>query len=300
MFKSFACIGSLNVDINFSLDRLPAEHEKLRTDRYDISYGGAAANTAYWLARLGAETKMIGFVGDDEIANGCIASLQNVGVNTQWIGKILGRRTGIAVVLATGDQKRMITAPGPVGEICDENSADLMRYVNGASHVHTVVSALRRAPNFFRSVAAAGISISCDMNGEFKPNDAEIPDLIFVNHTDLFRSLGMSDVRQAASALKLRTDRRLIVTIGKEGSEIVDGDAAAFGFKNPYPCDPLDRTGGGDAFISGVLWAMSVGCQDDSRLLATGHALASQVIAGLGARPENVNLDLVRKFIEER
>ena len=48
-----AVLGNINLDLVFQVDRLPEPHEKMGAQRVDIGGGGAPANVAWWLARLG-------------------------------------------------------------------------------------------------------------------------------------------------------------------------------------------------------------------------------------------------------
>ena len=63
-----AVVGSINMDMILTADRIPDVGENLQGNSYSYANGGKGANQATALARLGAEVKMIGKVGND--ANG--------------------------------------------------------------------------------------------------------------------------------------------------------------------------------------------------------------------------------------
>ena len=70
MYKNIhaAVVGSINMDIVLNMDRVPEVGENVLGTTYGYACGGKGANQATGLARLGAQTKMIGKVADD--ANG--------------------------------------------------------------------------------------------------------------------------------------------------------------------------------------------------------------------------------------
>ena len=87
------CIGSINVDFIFAADRWPAEHEKYRAEDYVCATGGAAANTACELSRLGRKVTIVGGTGNDDLSNIALNGLIAAGVNVAHvIGEVIGKR----------------------------------------------------------------------------------------------------------------------------------------------------------------------------------------------------------------
>lgn len=119
MIDRFICAGSLNVDLTFPVERLPAEHEKLRCRGSALHYGGSAANTAYWLARLEQPVQMLGCVGDDPFGSLAVAALAEVGVDTRLIQRTCrnasGRHSGRRRSGGTVRRVRLSRVPGKRG-----------------------------------------------------------------------------------------------------------------------------------------------------------------------------------------
>lgn len=63
-----AVVGSINMDMTVTAERIPLKGETLRGDSLHYIPGGKGANQAVAMAKLGAKVEMFGCVGDD--ANG--------------------------------------------------------------------------------------------------------------------------------------------------------------------------------------------------------------------------------------
>ncbi len=61
-----AVVGSINMDMTVTAERIPLKGETLRADSISRIPGGKGANQAVAMARLGAEVEMFGCVGDDD------------------------------------------------------------------------------------------------------------------------------------------------------------------------------------------------------------------------------------------
>ncbi|TDB69809.1 carbohydrate kinase family protein, partial [Micromonospora sp. KC723] len=73
--------------------------------------GGQAANTAAWIAAQGAPVTLVGAVGDDDAGRDRVAELERVGVECA-VEVHRGVPTGTVIVLATGDERTMVTERG--------------------------------------------------------------------------------------------------------------------------------------------------------------------------------------------
>ncbi len=65
MTERVIVVGSVNIDLVATVDRLPAPGETVTGGRFAQHHGGKGGNQAVAAARLGAATAFVGAVGDD-------------------------------------------------------------------------------------------------------------------------------------------------------------------------------------------------------------------------------------------
>ena len=282
--ERFVCLGSLNVDIGFQVERMPAEHEKLRCREAHIAQGGSAANTAHWLSRLGAAVTMLGCTGRDALGESAIDALVRVGVDASGVQRTERAATGVAVVFANPGSKRMVTSGGANAFLDPE--AIPHGLFGPRTHLHVATPLAAIALPVLRAARAAGASTSCDLDE--LPSDEALPlvDICFVNHSDLARALGPLSAQAARGRLldgRVDHGMVLVVTRGADGA-VAAGPTGEWQVAADA-VDVVDRTGGGDAFDAGVLFARSRDGDWPAALIA-GLRLAARVIAQPGARPE--------------
>lgn len=282
MITRFICAGSLNADLTFPIERLPEEHEKLRCRKCALNYGGSAANTAYWLARLNQSVRMLGCVGDDPFGTLAIAALAEAGTDTSLIQRTSRSLTGMAAIFATPGSKRMVTSGG-ANACFDPAEIDGRIFYPGA-HLHVATSLHELALPLIRLAKERGATVSCDLDEG--PTEEMIPrlDLIFMNQTELRRWTGSTDPREARK--RLSPSSFLVVTQSARGA-VALGPSGEYAHP-AFPATEADRTGGGDAFDAGFLYGLAQGAAPET-CLRFGLLLAAQVIASEGSRPRSVD-----------
>ncbi len=235
--------------------------------RVGLAQGGSAANTARWLARLGARSSLISAVGRDAAGRALVEAVRGDGV-TPRIVRIAGARTGrIGVVVAASGQRSFVADRGAADRLApDDLRAD---WFAGADAVHLPVYSLlgvplgdagRRAIELGR---AAGAQISLDLasigpllEGGRRAARALIetaaPDIIFATAAEADAFLGghpkdrlldyapVAIVKRGAKGATVLTR----TGTGQQRFEVATAVVAA-----------NDTTGAGDAFDAGFLVA---------------------------------------------
>src|SRR3954468_3456676 len=72
-------VGKLVADVVLRLDAEPVRGGQVRVRRV-VTAGGAPANVAAWLAKLGVPVRMAGWAGADLLSDGLLADLSARGV----------------------------------------------------------------------------------------------------------------------------------------------------------------------------------------------------------------------------
>ena len=98
-------LGSLNMDISVTVPRLPGPGATVLGSAARFTPGGKGANQAVAAARLGADVRMVGCVGDDDFGRQLLASLRGEGIDADAVRTVTGVPTGVAMI-AVDRQRR--------------------------------------------------------------------------------------------------------------------------------------------------------------------------------------------------
>ncbi|MET3919952.1 sugar/nucleoside kinase (ribokinase family) [Arthrobacter sp. UYEF20] len=106
-------VGSINLDIIATTDRLPTAGETIGGGVLQQQPGGKGANQAVAAARLGGSARMIGAVGDDAQGRLMVESLSGAGVDTTGVAVLDGGATGTALIVVDRDgENQIVVCPG--------------------------------------------------------------------------------------------------------------------------------------------------------------------------------------------
>ncbi len=281
--------------------RRPGESLAHRT--LDVRHpGGAPANVARTLARLGVRVNIVTAVGDDPLGEGLIDELAEAGVGVADVVR-LSARTGVTFVdVAKDGARRFLFYRHPSADMLLAPEM-LTRETFAASWLHVGSSTLARAPSRFATLAAiaharaAGASISQDVNARrhlwSSPDELRTLILPITLEADFVKAseedlelLGFTPDEAGARELhERRGGRATILTLADRG---------AVGFLGPTVIHVttshprvVDVTGAGDAFMAG---ALSTWIRAKKRDVATldgalrlGCRLGTRVVTRLGA-----------------
>lgn len=245
--------GSLNMDLVIQSPYLPEEGETLTGSGFFTNCGGKGANQAVAAAKLGGKVKMCGAVGNDDFGSRQLSGLKNAGVDVSHIQKIEGVSSGIAMIIVTNGNNRIILDQGANACLTPEMLDEFLRdakagdvYLTQLENPIDVVGyGLRRAKEkgmlTVLNPAPANAAIA-----------AYFPyvDLITPNETEL-AILGGKDNLFAQGI------RKIVTTLGGDGYEIATTDKAV-----RYPCEKVrvvDTTSAGDTLCGGLAVGLSEG-----------------------------------------
>ena len=106
-------LGSLNMDISVTVPRLPEPGATVLGSAARFTPGGKGANQAVAAARLGADVRMAGCVGDDDFGRQLLAALGEEQVDAGGVRTVTGVPTGLAMISVDRAGENLITvAPG--------------------------------------------------------------------------------------------------------------------------------------------------------------------------------------------
>jgi ribokinase len=245
-------VGSINLDMVARVERLPRPGETISGADLQRFPGGKGANQAVAAARLGARVRMVGAVGDDELAEPALATLRDAGVELE-----LERRgsTGLALILVAASGENQIVVVGGA------NATVTPREVEGAVLCQLelpdeVVAAAARSASFFALNAAPARPVEI------------VPDLLVVNEYE----------REVVTEGKL-----VAVTLGADGAVLYDGDDEVARARPPA-VDAVDGTAAGDAFTACLVVSLLEG-RPREEALRRACAAGAIAVSRHGAQP---------------
>jgi ribokinase len=283
-------VGDVNTDVVAVLDGDPAPGSD-RPASIRTRGGGAGANVAVHLARLGLDVELAACVGDDAAGAGLLAELRGAGVRTA-LRAVPGAATGTIVSLVEPDGQRSMLADR--GANLALLPADLPPFSPGG-HLHLSGYTLLHDATRPAGLAALAAARAADCTVSVDPAstgplalagvdrwlaDTEGATLLLPNADEARLLTGFTDVADAARALAARHEV-VAVSQGADGALWVSG--AEVLHRPARPAHVVDTTGAGDAFTAGLLATWLAG-GDAAAALEGGLALAAEVVGRAGAR----------------
>ena len=235
--------------------------------------GGAPANVAVGVARLGVPSAFIGRVGKDPLGEFMQQTLHNEAVNTDYMYLDPDHRTSTVVVGLDKGERSFTFMVNPSADQFLSVS-DLPEFKTG-EWLHCCSIALINEPTrtatltAMKNIRAAGGKVSFDPNlrESLWKSQAEmievvnqavaLADVLKFSEEELTLLTDTNTLEKAFEKVtELYPEKLIIVTMGKDGalfnlnghSEIVAGKAL----------QPVDTTGAGDAFVGGLLAGLSL------------------------------------------
>jgi sugar/nucleoside kinase (ribokinase family) len=260
------CLGILVADIFASpIDSMPAAGELKVTDRFLLSAGGCATNTAACLRRLGRSVKVVGKVGKDLFGDFVLEDLERLGIDASHAKRSQTHATSATFIInVQGEDRRYIHY---IGANADFSLADVDCSVldgSGALYVGGYLAMPRFSPDdlaqLFRDAKKRSLTTVLDVvnPGGSSASVEQIEPVL--RHTDVFlpnhdeaRALtGQKDpMGQADFLARLNPDCTVVITLGphgalaRRGAEVIQA--------NTFKMDSVDESGAGDAFAAGFI-----------------------------------------------
>jgi ribokinase len=293
-------IGSLNMDMVVQAERAPLSGETVMGEKISFIPGGKGANQAVGLARLGAETAMIGAVGKDAFGEELLQGLQRDGVESSAVKVLESGATGVASILLSEGDNRIVVVPG-ANACCLPQ--DLDRHENKIAEadlvllqleipLETVEYAVRLAKKHGKIVVlnpAPAQNLTPDLLKQIDfltPNRTELALIAKLN--------GDFQLEQAIDSLLNLGVACCITTLGENGAAFKQTNGI-LGRVSGHQVPVVDTTGAGDAFNAGLAFALAQG-QPVADAVSFAGKVSALAVTKFGAQGGMPSLQEVQEY----
>jgi ribokinase len=275
-------IGSVNVDLVVDVARLPRPGETVAGPNAERRPGGKGANQACAAARLGANVRLAGLVGDDAFGTELRSAIAAQGVDVSHVAALHGASTGMAfIAVERSSENVIIVASGanarltPTALAGRDGLRSLLRNADALL--------LQLETPLPGSIAAARIARELGVRVVLNaapcpplPDDdlstlLKLTDALVVNESEALALTGSAD----PAALCELGPAVAVVTLGARGACAADkaGRVDVPGF----PVASIDTVGAGDTFCGqfALAWAAEVPLLEAVRRACAAGALAT-------------------------
>jgi ribokinase len=281
-------LGAAAVDIVARVTEMPRKDSIIFADSCEAFPGGAGANVATGIARLGRKVTFLGKVGSDENGRLLLNAFEQDRVDTSAILTADGEPSAKCFIPIDKNGDRWIFALGGAAlletvEELDTTQIETARVLYVAEAFTTVASKaiqIARQSDALVVYCPGGVVMWADRSE--MEDLIRLTDVLILSRAEAVAFSGNNNVEQALSYFENLGPKVVVITLG--------GDGVLASLKGAHITVPvwqtplvIDTTGAGDAFNAGFI----VGCLeglDWEQSLVKGSACAAVKLGKVGAR----------------
>ena len=300
--KKIVVVGSSNLDMVVSSERIPQRGETLLGNNFFTVPGGKGANQAVAAAKLGGDVAFVSKLGQDSSGDQLYNNFKACGVKLDSVLRCDNAPTGIAMIIIDSEGNNIIVvAPGANLKLSEEDVQNAEPEIMAAGVVvaqleiplETVICAAQLAkknnvPFILDPAPAQELPVELIKNVDvIKPNETEARILTGIEVKD------EESAKHAAGKLVEMGAKSVIITMSGEGFLIATSEGAELikGIK----VKAVDTTAAGDAFTGAMAFALSCGkALKDAALFANKVAAIS--VTKRGAQSSLPTMNEVNNF----
>ena len=295
-------VGSANFDRFLYVERFVAAGETISSTKLEEACGGKGLNQAVAAARAGAQTWMVGNLGNDGAGDTIRAAIsEEENLHPDFLSTDAKRPTGQAMIQINAEgNNAIVLIAGANGTVTKENIDSAFNNAScggtpaggtsaGGVSAGDVVVCQREIPDemtryaLLRAKEKNAFTILNLAPGTSDQTLVENVDLLIVNETEGAMLLGSDETEPEFIARKLQqqTGTDTILTYGDKGAFVATSTER---FHVPaIKCDVVDTTGAGDAFV-GATAALIAEKKDLTTATRFGIAAATAACGSKGAQ----------------
>lgn len=303
--KPILVIGSLNMDLVVTAERLPKEGETIFGKSFGTFPGGKGANQAAAAGQLGGAASMAGCMGKDGFGDQLLQSLVRNQVDTALVRQV-DESTGTALITVKEKGANTIVVVAGANAYCGEDDIDralaafpvpgilLVQHEIPAQSVEYAITRAKAAgwtiilnPAPVREVPEAVLALVDILT----PNESEAAALSGMKVTTPEEAIATGEKLLAGGV------KEVVITLGELGAVWVH--AAGAKVIPSYKVKAIDTTAAGDSYTAAIAVALAEGRQMEDALRFAAQ-VAAIVVTRPGAQTALPSRDEVEAFIKER
>jgi ribokinase len=285
-----AVVGSANIDLTTFTNQFPKPGETIFGQKFDLGFGGKGANQAVAARLCGAEVFMVARVGSDLFGPATIENFRKQGIDPTHVKQVKGLSSGVAPIFVDPNgQNRILVVKGAndalrpadvdaAAETLKSADCIVLQFEIPVETVYYTVDFARK--NGIRCIVNPAPAQPVDMSA-LKDLDYIVP-----NETEAETITGsavknVEDAKKCAAKLVAAGIRRVIITLGANGSLLASRDGSEH--VPPFEVKSVDSTGAGDAFIGSFAVFLGEGVPE-SEAVRRANLYAGLSTTGVGTQ----------------
>ncbi|RRA48164.1 ribokinase [Acidipila sp. EB88] len=311
MPKQIVVVGSINLDLVASVERMPAEGETVPGESFAMHSGGKGANQAVAAARLGADVHMIGRVGDDVFAPQLLRDLTEAGAHTDCVRVAPGPSGTAVITVSAHGANSIIVISGANDQLQPSSLDEHMAVIREAAILLCQLEIPMETVEYLGTLAerfqiplvldpapARALSSRVLRNVTWlTPNESECATLLeHLGHGADADMRSEAAMQAAADQLLALGVRNVILKLGARGVFLHGRDVAPV-LIPPFHVHAVDSTAAGDAFNGGFAYALAHEGMAPAEAARFACAVAAVSVTRAGAQPSMPTLAEVKALL---
>ena len=302
--KKIFILGSMNMDLVISSERMPLAGETIIGSDFLMNPGGKGANQAITCGKLGAYVTLIGTVGLDSYGTEIIDNLRKHNVNVEYINKTSECNTGIAIIILTEKDNRIIIDHG--ANHCNKYE-HIEKCLNGSApgdifltqfevEQNLIIQSLKKAKQM-GLYTILNPAPAINFNKELLYD----VDLLILNETETMKitqiePLDDESIKDIYNYFKEYNILNIIITLGKKG--VVTMINGVVTYIDSVKVNTVDTTAAGDSFVGCIAYELSLG-NDLFSAIKKSNIVAAMTVTKKGAQNSIPTKEEVIQFIKD-
>jgi ribokinase len=275
-------VGSANLDLVATVEKLPGPGETVTGDTYSEYPGGKGLNQAVAAARAGATVAFVGAVGGDAAGDALRAVLTREGINADLLATV-SRPTGRALIGVAATSENSIIVVAGANSTVTAGEMPSARVVLAQLEVPLPVVELALA-----TAGAAG-SVTVLNPAPAQPIDESLLrwcDIVIPNEHEVELLGGVERLLRLGA-------RAVVVTMGARGAELHSPTGVTH--IATFPVSPIDTTAAGDSFCGALCARIAAGDELHTalRFAAAAGALCATKAGAVPSIPMRAEIEAV-------